>query len=119
MYPGVILAIEERSNNAKLIRVSLAVGYGSVEEFFFFHRPAALKAVPVEEWPMLCPNNETGTEGAHCKISFTEKKGKDGKVWRYVNQLDIEGVEVPLEGGTGAGGGHDVYRHEVPALAYP
>ena len=101
VFPGIIQAVEERSNNAKLIRIALS---DETIDFYFFSRPPALKAVPEEEWPHLCPNEETGTGGARCSISFTEKRGKDGKLWRYVNELDIEGVEVPLEGGTGGGG---------------
>ena len=101
MYQGMILAIEERANNAKLIRIALSDAM--TEDFFFFHRPAALKAVPREEWSHLCPNQETGTDGAYCSMSFTEKRGQDGKLWRYVNQLDIEGVEVPEKGDGGGG----------------
>ena len=90
MYQGMILAIEERANNAKLIRIALSDAM--TEDFFFFHRPAALKAVPREEWSHLCPNEETGTDGAYCSMSFTEKRGQTANSGDMSTSLILRGL---------------------------
>ena len=57
---------------------------------FFFSRPPALKkekgGIDKNEWHTL--------EGKSCDIAFIEKPGKDGKIYRHVETLDIVGVEV-------------------------